>query len=61
MPSEKEEQMRKRERYEPETFCGVDLATTDPPGVKAFYTALFGWETEPAEEEPTRKVGAWTP
>jgi hypothetical protein len=42
--------MGKRERYEPGTFCWVDLATTDPAGAKAFYGALFGWETETAEE-----------
>ena len=36
--------MGKRERYEPGTFCWVDLATTDPAGAKAFYGELFGWE-----------------
>jgi predicted enzyme related to lactoylglutathione lyase len=36
----------KRERYEPGTFCWVDLATTDPAGAKAFYGELFGWEAE---------------
>ena len=35
--------MGKRDRYEPGTFCWVDLATTDPEGAKAFYSALFGW------------------
>ncbi len=33
--------MGKRERYEPGTFCWVDLATTDPAGAKAFYGELF--------------------
>ena len=36
--------MGKRERYEPGTFCWVDLGTTDPAGAKAFYGGLFGWE-----------------
>lgn len=30
-------------RYLPGTPCWTDLATTDPAGAKAFYTALFGW------------------
>jgi predicted enzyme related to lactoylglutathione lyase len=47
--------MGKRERYEPGTFCWVDLATTDPAGAKAFYGELFGWEAEdmPAGEGTT--------
>ena len=47
--------MGKRERYEPGTFCWVDLATTDPAGAKAFYGELFGWEAEdmPAGEGAT--------
>jgi uncharacterized protein len=36
----------KRERYEPGTFCWVDLATTDPASARAFYGGLFGWEAE---------------
>lgn len=38
--------MGKRDRYEPGTFCWVDLATTDPDGAKSFYGELFGWESE---------------
>lgn len=41
-----EERMGKRERYEPGTFCRVDVATTDPAGARIFYSALFGWEAE---------------
>lgn len=37
--------MGKRTRYEPGTFCWVDLATTDQTAAKAFYGALFGWTT----------------
>ena len=39
--------MGKRERYQPGTFCSVDLATTDPAGARAFYGGLFGWEAVP--------------
>jgi uncharacterized protein len=39
-----EEQMGKRQSYEPGTFCWVDLTTTDADGAKAFYGDLFGWE-----------------
>lgn len=49
--------MGKRERYEPGTFCWVDLATTDPAGAKAFYGALFGWE---AEDMPAGETGTYT-
>ncbi len=38
--------MGKRERYEPGTFCWVDLSTSDADGAKAFYGELFGWEFE---------------
>jgi predicted enzyme related to lactoylglutathione lyase len=49
--------MGKRERYEPGTFCWVELATTDPEGAKAFYTRLFGWE---AEDTPIAGGGTYT-
>jgi predicted enzyme related to lactoylglutathione lyase len=49
--------MGKRERYEPGTFCWVDLATTDPAGAKAFYCELFGWE---AEDMPAGEAGTYT-
>jgi predicted enzyme related to lactoylglutathione lyase len=49
--------MGKRERYEPGTFCWVDLATTDPTGAKAFYGELFGWE---AEDMPAGEAGTYT-
>lgn len=38
--------MGERERYEPGTFCWIDLGTTDAGAAKAFYTGLFGWDTE---------------
>jgi uncharacterized protein len=49
--------MGKRDRYEPGTFCWVDLATTDPAGAKAFYGELFGWE---AEDMPAGEAGTYT-
>lgn len=30
--------------HAPGTFCWIELATTDGPGAKKFYTELFGWE-----------------
>ncbi len=41
--------MGKRERYEPGTFCWVDLSTSDAAGAKVFYGELFGWEFEDSE------------
>ena len=38
--------MGERERYEPGTFCWVDLGTDDAEAAKAFYVGLFGWATE---------------
>lgn len=49
--------MGKRERYEPGTFCWVDLVTTDPDGAKSFYGKLFGWEPE---DMPAGEAGTYT-
>jgi len=49
--------MGKRESYEPGTFCWVDLATTDSGDAKAFYSGLFGWETE---DTPVGQSGSYT-
>jgi len=49
--------MGKRESYEPGTFCWVDLATTDSEGAKAFYSGLFGWETD---DTPAGQSGTYT-
>jgi predicted enzyme related to lactoylglutathione lyase len=38
--------MGERERYEPGTFCWIDLGTSDAVAAKAFYVALFGWDAE---------------
>src|SRR5437588_229241 len=32
-------------KHETGRFCWAELSTTDGPGAKAFYSALFGWET----------------
>lgn len=42
--------MAKVERWEPGSFCWVELRTTDPAGARAFYRELFGWQ---AVDEPT--------
>jgi predicted enzyme related to lactoylglutathione lyase len=36
--------MGKRTEYAPGTFSWAELATSDAPGAKAFYSQLFGWE-----------------
>ena len=33
------------EKHDPGTFCWIELATTDAPGAKKYYTSLFGWTT----------------
>lgn len=47
--------MGTRTSYEPGTFSWVDLQTSDQEGAKAFYSGLFGWETDdrPAGEGVT--------
>jgi predicted enzyme related to lactoylglutathione lyase len=32
--------------HAPGTFCWIELATTDGPGAKKFYTELFGWDAQ---------------
>ncbi len=32
------------EKHSPGSFCWVELGTSDQPGAKAFYGALFGWQ-----------------
>lgn len=49
--------MGERERYEPGTFCWVDLGTVDVAAAKAFYIGLFGWE---AEDMPMGDEGLYT-
>jgi predicted enzyme related to lactoylglutathione lyase len=34
----------KIDRHAPGSFCWFELATTDQPAAKQFYTSLFGWE-----------------
>jgi predicted enzyme related to lactoylglutathione lyase len=38
--------MGERTSHAPGTFSWTDLPTSDPDGSKAFYTGLFGWDTE---------------
>jgi len=38
-----EARMQETTKYEPGTFCWVELATTDAEAGKKFYTELFGW------------------
>ncbi len=45
------------ETYEPGQFNWTDLATTDPAGAKAFYSAVFGWQ---ADDLPMGDGAAYT-
>jgi uncharacterized protein len=36
--------MTEQTRHEPGMFCWVELATTNGPAAKKFYTSLFGWK-----------------
>jgi uncharacterized protein len=38
--------------HAPGTFCWVELATTDGPGAKKFYSELFGWEAHDSPVGP---------
>jgi predicted enzyme related to lactoylglutathione lyase len=38
--------MGERTKYAPGTFSWTDLTTTDQEAAKAFYSELFGWQTE---------------
>lgn len=39
-----EARMQEVTKYEPGTFCWVELATSDSAAAKNFYSKLFGWE-----------------
>ncbi|MCA9920219.1 MAG: VOC family protein [Anaerolineales bacterium] len=43
--------------YPDGVFCWVDLTTPDQNGAKAFYSALFGWETD---DRPLPMGGTYT-
>ena len=49
--------MGERTGYAPGTFSWADLSTTDTEGAKAFYTGLFGWDTE---DTPIPEGGVYT-
>jgi len=38
--------------HAPGSFCWIELATTDGPGAKKFYSELFGWEAEDSPVGP---------
>src|SRR5205807_5041967 len=38
--------------HAPGNFCWIELATTDGPGAKKFYTELFGWEAQDSPVGP---------
>ncbi|MEA2420363.1 MAG: uncharacterized protein QOE60_2569 [Thermoleophilaceae bacterium] len=49
--------MGERTNHAPGTFSWTDLSTSDPDGAKAFYTELFGWDTE---DNPIPDGGVYT-
>ena len=49
--------MGERTSHEPGSFSWTDLSTTDTDGAKAFYTGLFGWDTE---DNPIPEGGVYT-
>jgi uncharacterized protein len=49
--------MGERTEHAPGTFSWADLSTTDTDGAKAFYTGLFGWDTE---DNPIPDGGVYT-
>ena len=49
--------MGERTSHAPGTFSWADLSTTDTEGAKAFYTGLFGWDTE---DNPMPEGGVYT-
>jgi uncharacterized protein len=49
--------MGERTEHAPGTFSWADLSTTDTEGAKAFYTGLFGWDTE---DNPIPEGGVYT-
>jgi uncharacterized protein len=49
--------MGERTEHAPGTFSWADLSTTDTDGAKAFYTGLFGWDSE---DNPIPEGGVYT-
>ena len=45
------------EKHLPGTFCWVELATSDGPAAKEFYTTLFGWSFV---DNPMGDAGVYT-
>ena len=44
------------DRHDPNTFCWIDLSTTDVDDAVSFYTGLFGWEAVEQEVPGSRYV-----
>lgn len=49
--------MGTRTRYEPGTFCWIDLGTTEREAAKSFYRGLFGWD---AVDNPMGESGTYS-
>jgi len=46
--------------HAPGSFCWIELATTDGPGAKKFYTDLFGWEANDTPIGPDQVYTIYT-
>jgi uncharacterized protein len=44
------------EKHPPGSFCWVELATTDAPAARDFYSALFSWDVQ---ENPMGEMGVY--
>jgi predicted enzyme related to lactoylglutathione lyase len=41
------------DKHQPGSFCWIELATTDQPAAKKFYSSLFGWQVNDMPMGPT--------
>jgi uncharacterized protein len=41
------------DKHQPGSFCWIELATTDQPAAKNFYSGLFGWQINDAPMGPS--------
>src|ERR1700691_3628130 len=41
------------DKHQPGSFCWIELATTDQPAAKKFYSGLFGWQVNDMPMGPT--------
>ena len=52
--------MPRIETHAPGSFCWIELATTDQPAAKRFYTSVFGWEVQDSPMGPDELYSMFT-